>query len=374
MKRFFLFRARMLLELFGLSAFVYGFFTHRPLLTDIGGGILVATDIFFMLAGALQPGFPIVAAIIGALLIDPWRYGVYWASAVFAFFSVPFYLLWLFRPPIAPDGYPRGQSVATSGNAASQRVLPKSIAHFSLVDPPARSRNWVTPIVAVVVVLLVIIVGVQAAIEWQNLGASTGPQTGPPSASVTPTADVTRVPTPQPSAPSNEPATWVHGTFANDTVEFDYPNDSLVRIDRPGYVKVTTPTSEFVLTWAENITGHDFGNVIATRDTDPDFGKHYREYVLRQLSGEFESQGSTISASSDANVRPIGKYHVVVIDLVIEVPLLMGGTGPVRMLFIQFDCAQFGCQLEFARPGAEPFNPTQWGQVEHIVSSIAFVD
>lgn len=58
-------------ELFALLAFIAGYFTDLYLLMLIGGILLVIQDIFSMVQGILNPIFPIILAIVLAMVFTP---------------------------------------------------------------------------------------------------------------------------------------------------------------------------------------------------------------------------------------------------------------------------------------------------------------
>lgn len=72
-----------------LIAFVVGYFAHIHWLLILGGTLLVLDDIMEMITGMLNPLFPIIAAIIVAILFQPWYIGVFWSIVPFKIVSLP---------------------------------------------------------------------------------------------------------------------------------------------------------------------------------------------------------------------------------------------------------------------------------------------
>lgn len=77
--------------LFELSfvLFFIGFFTHTYWLIVLGGVMAVLKDIMSIFTGILNPGFPVLLAVILAFWVDPWYMGIFWSSAIFAILDIP---------------------------------------------------------------------------------------------------------------------------------------------------------------------------------------------------------------------------------------------------------------------------------------------
>lgn len=76
-------------ELFALLAFIAGYFADLYLLMLIGGILLVIQDIFSMVQGILNPIFPIILAIVLAMVFTPWYVGVFWSVAASTILNIP---------------------------------------------------------------------------------------------------------------------------------------------------------------------------------------------------------------------------------------------------------------------------------------------
>ncbi len=87
-----------LLELLGLSGFLVGYFTDIWWLMVVGGCLVVLDDVIEISLGVLNPIFPILLAIILAVLLMPWYVGVFWASAAFKVLGLPNSLKKIFKP------------------------------------------------------------------------------------------------------------------------------------------------------------------------------------------------------------------------------------------------------------------------------------
>ena len=87
---------KCLYMILSIVAFLIGFFQHIFWLAIVGGCLIVLYDILDMLAGLLNPAFPIVFAVILAVIIKPWYIGIFWASAIWHIISLPWYMRDLF--------------------------------------------------------------------------------------------------------------------------------------------------------------------------------------------------------------------------------------------------------------------------------------
>lgn len=87
-----------LFELVGLSAFLLGYFIGIEWLIILGGIMVVLDDVIEIFMGILNPIFPIILAIILAIIFSPWYIGIFWASSVFKIIGIPTYLIKIFTP------------------------------------------------------------------------------------------------------------------------------------------------------------------------------------------------------------------------------------------------------------------------------------
>ena len=100
-----------LVQLIGLGAFLTGFFMDVGWLTMLGGSLVVLDDVVPIALGVLNPGFPVVLAVVLALFLTPWYMGVFWASAGCMVLEVPT----AFIKVVAPKRFAlMGMSGATS--------------------------------------------------------------------------------------------------------------------------------------------------------------------------------------------------------------------------------------------------------------------
>lgn len=93
-----LIRFQGVFELFGISAFLGGYFGGVWWLMLAGGAALVLDDVVEIAMGILNPLFPILLALVLVVVLDPWYVGIFWASAVFKIFNIPTALLKVFAP------------------------------------------------------------------------------------------------------------------------------------------------------------------------------------------------------------------------------------------------------------------------------------
>lgn len=91
-------RVYAILSLFALIAFVLGFFASVTWLTILGGLLLVFDEVMEIFSGMLNPTFPIIFAILLALIINPWYIGVFWSITAFKTLNIPTYLSVILRP------------------------------------------------------------------------------------------------------------------------------------------------------------------------------------------------------------------------------------------------------------------------------------
>ena len=78
-----------LIELVSVVGFLSGFFLDIFWLIIAGGILMVIDDVIEIAMGVLNPIFPVILAIVLALIITPWYVGVFWASAAFKVLGVP---------------------------------------------------------------------------------------------------------------------------------------------------------------------------------------------------------------------------------------------------------------------------------------------
>jgi hypothetical protein len=101
-----------LFELLGLSAFFIGYFTNIWWLMMLGGCLVVLDDVIEIAMGILNPLFPVILAIILAIILTPWYVGIFWASAAFKVLGIPTSLRKIFTPRLFVE-----QAMARSGEA-----------------------------------------------------------------------------------------------------------------------------------------------------------------------------------------------------------------------------------------------------------------
>jgi len=89
-------RIQGILEL-SVILFIIGIIIQSPVLIMIGGILMLINDIIGMAVGALNPTFPILLAIVLALIIKPWYVGIFWSMAIFNVISIPTALMKIFR-------------------------------------------------------------------------------------------------------------------------------------------------------------------------------------------------------------------------------------------------------------------------------------
>ena len=85
-------------EIVGLSGFVTGYFMNMRWLIILGGCLVVLDDIIEIGMGVLKPLFPILLAIVLAIVFSPWYVGIFWASAAFKVLGIPASFLKIFTP------------------------------------------------------------------------------------------------------------------------------------------------------------------------------------------------------------------------------------------------------------------------------------
>src|SRR3989304_4398137 len=93
-------RLQGLLELTGVLGFMCGYFLEYYWIMVAGGIIVVADVLIEMGLGVLKPLFPIILAIVLALIISPWYVGIFWSSAAFKIFGIPNSINKILRPQI----------------------------------------------------------------------------------------------------------------------------------------------------------------------------------------------------------------------------------------------------------------------------------
>lgn len=334
MPRFFWFRFRMLTEMSAFGLFLFGFFNHVPLLTNIGGGVLIAWDILSIWTGVLRPGFPIIATLIASLFFTPWWYGAYWASAAFSVIDIPFYLVWMFRPPM-----PESDVISSEEIEAAEWK-------------PKKNGLYVTAIIVVVGLFILYFVAM-------NLYGQT-----------TTRLNIPVLKTPELQA---EQLIWKNGSFANHAVSMDYPDSAIIDSNNPGLIEINEQPQGFALLWSDNATGRDIGNIIDVEPTKPDFATWYVEFAKRYiLEGSHDPDAKIISIDEPV-IRDVGQYTAVIVDVVIYKPSQIGHET-IRILMASFDCGAYVCQAQLYKDGDESFTNAQWDQAFHMIASISFTE
>jgi endogenous inhibitor of DNA gyrase (YacG/DUF329 family) len=89
-----------------VGLFLFGFFLNIKSLVIIGGCLVILDDVVAIKSGILKPLFPIVSAIILALIIKPFYLGIFWSSAIWHIISIPHYVSMAINPNrILAEGY-----------------------------------------------------------------------------------------------------------------------------------------------------------------------------------------------------------------------------------------------------------------------------
>ena len=96
-----------LFEILGLAGFLSGYFLHLGWIMMVGGTLVVLDDIIEIAMGVLNPVFPILLAIVLAIILTPWYVGIFWASAAFQLFNIPI----SFRKVYAPSRFLRSDII-----------------------------------------------------------------------------------------------------------------------------------------------------------------------------------------------------------------------------------------------------------------------
>lgn len=78
-----------ILGLISVILFLFGYFFDYQVVMIIGGLLLLLDDFLDFFAGALNPLFLVIFAVLLASLITPWYVGVFWSAAVFRVFDIP---------------------------------------------------------------------------------------------------------------------------------------------------------------------------------------------------------------------------------------------------------------------------------------------
>ena len=87
-----------LFELVGLCSFFVGYFADIWWLMIVGGCLVILDDVIEISMGILNPLFPVIFAIVLAILFTPWYVGVFWASSAFKVLGIPTSLRKVFTP------------------------------------------------------------------------------------------------------------------------------------------------------------------------------------------------------------------------------------------------------------------------------------
>ena len=90
-------------ELAGLGAFLAGFFFDLGWVMVLGGVAIIVDDLVEMAMGVLNPLFPVILAVVLAVLVTPWYVGVFWSSAAFKVFGIPGSLTKVFSPSVVVE-------------------------------------------------------------------------------------------------------------------------------------------------------------------------------------------------------------------------------------------------------------------------------
>jgi len=64
----------------------------------VGGILVILDDVVQIFLGILNPLFPVVLAVVLAVIFTPWYVGVFWASAGFHVLGIPTAFMKIFTP------------------------------------------------------------------------------------------------------------------------------------------------------------------------------------------------------------------------------------------------------------------------------------
>lgn len=87
-----------LFEIVGLGSFLYGYFSGVNWLMVVGGCLVIVDDLIEMFLGILNPLFPVIVAVVLAIIFKPWYVGVFWGSAAFKILGMPGMITKLITP------------------------------------------------------------------------------------------------------------------------------------------------------------------------------------------------------------------------------------------------------------------------------------
>lgn len=85
-------------ELVGLLSFLIGYFAQTTPLLLFGGILVLLDDVIEIFMGILNPLFPVLLAIVLAIIFAPWYVGVFWASAALKVLGIPGSFRKIFAP------------------------------------------------------------------------------------------------------------------------------------------------------------------------------------------------------------------------------------------------------------------------------------
>lgn len=85
-------------EIVGLGSFLYGYFMGISWFLVIGGCLVVLDDCIELALGVLKPTFPVLLAIVLALIMKPWYVGIFWASSAFKVLGIPAIIMKIVAP------------------------------------------------------------------------------------------------------------------------------------------------------------------------------------------------------------------------------------------------------------------------------------
>jgi len=102
-------------QILGLFLFIYGFFMWIPILSILGGIIMLIEDYLAISSGVARFAPSLFFAIVGILVVVPlsipWYYGILWSTAIFKALNIPANIRKIFNP----SSFEKQRSLGASG-------------------------------------------------------------------------------------------------------------------------------------------------------------------------------------------------------------------------------------------------------------------